>query len=168
MRTIFANRRVLVEGSLFFLIGLVNLAEGLRLKITMRESGLYDIVGPDNYALVLGFAFVITSIIYVVQGEQKSNIRESKLDEESEVKGNWVQVTCIVGVLLLYAILIPTIGYLLASIIFFLLVLIIMGLSSWIFGFIISVVMALIYYILFCYLLGVTVPRGFLEQIFGI
>jgi len=157
------SRRIFFEGMLFLVIGLVNIAEGLRLSFSVRQPGIYDIVGPDRYSLVVGFALVATATIYILaHHKQKPESKEPKMDDEGEGKNGSVKVVGIVGILTLYAILIPTTGYSLASIVFFLLILKILGVSSWIFILILSIGMTLVYYLIFACFLGIILPRGFM------
>lgn len=157
------SRKVLIEGILFLVIGLLNIAESLRLTLTMRQPGIYDVVGPDRYSFIVGFALVTAAVSYIFsQRKQTSNVKERKSNEEKKEKSGLVKVVGIIGILSLYAILIPTIGYFLASVVFFFLMLKILGLSSWILGIILSVGMTLIYLLIFGYFLGVILPKGFI------
>lgn len=148
---------------LFLIIGLVNIAESLRLTLTMRQPGIYDVVGPDHYSFIVGLALITAAIIYLfVHPRQTSTGKRRESNEGTGEGSGLVKVVGIVGILALYAILIPAIGYFLASIVFFCLILKTLGLSSWILSVILSVGMTLIYQLTFGYFLGVILPKGFL------
>lgn len=157
-------KKTLVEGIILVGLGFLSIIEGVRLAIRMRQPGFYDVVGPDRYAMGIGFLLVVAGAIYVFsQMKEKRVIKEPAADKEGEEKKTLVKVVGIVGVVVLYGFLMTIIGYFLASIVFFVLVCKILGVKSWLFNIIFSVAVTVIYQLIFGNFLGVILPQGYIN-----
>lgn len=158
------TKKTLIEGIILVGLGLMSIVEGIRLATRLRQPGFYDVVGPDRYAIGIGFLLVVTGAIYVFsQVKEKPAIKEPTVDKEGEDKETLVKVVGTVGVLALYAFLMPIIGYFLASTVFFVLVSKILGAKSWLFNIIYSVAVTGICQLIFGNCLGVILPQGYIN-----
>lgn len=138
-------------------LGALAIREGIRLAMTMRQPGFYDVVGPDRYLLIVGSALILIGLIHIGSERERR-----KIQGWGEKDQSLTQVLWIVGGLALYVALIPVLGYLSASVVFFLLVMRVLGLSSWMVNGVLSVLMALVFQFIFGKLLGVILPPGIL------
>lgn len=157
-------KKAIIEATILVGLGLISIIEGLRLGSRLRQPGFYDVVGPDRYAIGIGALLVISGIIYFLSQLRRRTVTNEPIAERgNEEKGMLFKVIGIVGILVLYAVLMPIVGYLLASIIFFLLVFKIFGVRSWRSNIIYSVVITAIYQVVFGNFLGVILPQGYIH-----
>jgi hypothetical protein len=161
MRAILAGRMVsLVEGILLIAISLVAMAEGLRLVVYREPNTLYDPLGPGYYALAVSICLLAVSIAYLVTHfRNPPRVETVSIDRKMKVRLVSTVAACAV-----YVILIGIIGYLLATVVFFVLELKIEGLKSWFSVVVLSLVLSGLYYLVFVKLCHMALPKG---MIFG-
>lgn len=147
---------LLIEGILLLVIGLVSLKEGLRLILYKDPVILYDVMGPGDYILLLGLALIATAIIHVVVNYRKPIM--GKVETVRKVMRT--RMISIVVVIMIYTFLIDIVGYLVATIFFFLTEFRVMGIKSWRLNIILSIVLTGFYYIIFIQYCSMVFPRG--------
>ncbi len=147
---------VLIEGILLFVLSFVSLREAVHLIRYRDPHILYDVLGPGYYVLFLSLALMATGIVHLVVHYRK----RVSVERIFVNKGMGIRVLSIVGILALYNFLINITGYLMATIIFFLLEFRAMGIESWKVNVIITVVSSAVYYILFVKCCSMVFPRG--------
>lgn len=154
-------KKALVEGLILVGMGIMAIIECVRLAIRVGHPGHHDVLGPIGYALIIGIFLLITGVAYLFsQGREKPVIKEPAAGKES---GALLKVAGVVGILTLSGFLMTIIGYLLASVVFFVLVSRVLGVKSWLFNIIYSVALALIFQLIFGNLLGVVLPQGYID-----
>ena len=154
------RRTVLIEGAVLIGISLVAIAEGLRLVIYKDPYTLYDPLGPGYYALTVGICLLAVSIVYII-AHYKSPPPIEMVPVDTRMK---VRLVSTVAACALYIILIPVVGYLLATIIFFLLEFRIEGIRPWPLMVVLSLVFSGCYYLLFIRLCNMVLPAGIIFQ----
>lgn len=154
------RQRIIVEGMIFSIIGLLGLYEGIRLARARDLSAVQDSLGPAGYIIMIGLALIIAGAIHIIINYKK-DIDNKKVIVSKEEKITLRMVITIYVSLVVYCLLINFIGYLFSSLIFFLLMFQIFG-FKWFVNAILSVVLSLTFYILFEYLLTMSFPKGML------
>jgi putative tricarboxylic transport membrane protein len=132
--------------------------EGLRLIIYKDPYVLYDPLGPGVYILVLSLGLLVTGIVHFI-----SNYR--KLPGGRKVaasKGMRVQLFSSIGILALYILLVSFVGYLVATLTFFFLELRVAGVRSWRTNIILTLVLSVVYYVIFVKFCDMVFPEGIL------
>lgn len=61
------DRRILVEGALFFMISCLGIIEGLRLEFQKDTQTIHGPIGPGAYVLFPSVLLMITGIAYFVR-----------------------------------------------------------------------------------------------------
>lgn len=152
------RKAVFAEGILLVLIGLVAMVEGLRLVIHKEPNTLYDPLGPGYYAFAVSLCLLAVGVAYLVVHLRKPPEAEmSSVDRKMIVRLISTVATC--GI---YIILIGLIGYLPATIFFFLVELRIEGIGSWLSVTLLSLVASGLYYLVFVRLCNMVFPAGML------
>lgn len=147
---------VLIEGMIPVILGLGSISEGIRL-ITMERIQLYDVLGPGWYSIGVGFALSVIGLVYLISQRKKELERAKTVDKELRKK-----MLYMIGALAIYTVLIDTAGYVLSTVIFFLLIFRVVGYRSWLIIGLMSVGATFCFYLLFGYWLQMVLPRGVL------
>lgn len=153
------KRRVWIEGLLLIAISIVSLIESLRLIIYKDPQTLYDVLGPGYYLLALSLGLMITGIFYLIVHLIKLPRMEKKEETSKEMRFRLFGSFTALG---LYLILINFFGYLVSTFIFFVLEFWIIGIKSWLFNIILSIIVSVAYWIVFVKYCSMVFPRGFL------
>lgn len=157
------NRKVMIEGLVVFGMGILSIAEGIRLTV-MERIQMYDVLGPGNYNIGVGLILVIVSAAYLVsfrKERQKREGRDGENVQKKEFKNKMVTLFVILGV---YLTLIYLGGYPLATLFFFLLINRVVGFRSWLLNGGLSVGVSMAFYVVFVYGLDMIFPRGVLFE----
>ena len=147
---------VLIEGIIPIILGLASIAEGIRL-ITMEKIQLYDVLGPGWYTIGVGFALSILGSAYLISQLKKGLDKAKTVDRELRKK-----MLCMIGALVVYTLLVDTAGYVLSTVIFFLIIFRVVGYRSWLTIGLMSVGISICFYVIFGYWLKMVLPRGIL------
>ena len=149
---------VFIEASILLAIGIVTMGEALRLIVYKDPQALYDELGPGTYLLVISIALMVTGGIHLIYNYRKSKrMRIITLDKKLRNQ--------MIGTILtfaLYTFLVDVLGYLFATVIFFLLEFRIVGVKSWVVDIGLSLLLTATYYAVFVKLCGLVFPRGLL------
>lgn len=150
------NKTVLIEGTLICTMGVSSIVEGIRL-INMKKIQVFDVLGPGKYNLGLGVVLTILGLIYLI-----SHCRKDLVKGKSVERGLRIKMISMIVILGVYSFLINITGYLLASIVFFILIFRTVGFRSWLFIVGLSVGISISYYLIFVQCLSMVFPRGIL------
>ena len=150
--------RLLIEGILLSVIGIVSFIEGLRLILYKDPVILYDALGPGDYILILGLVLIGVAVVHVIVNYRKPIM--GKVQTVS--KEMRTRMISIVVVIMIYTFLIDIVGYLGATIFFFLTEFRVIGIKSWRLNIILSIVLTGVYYIVFVQYGDMVFPRGIL------
>jgi hypothetical protein len=136
--------------------GLVATAEALRLIIYKDPYTLYDPVGPGFYVLALSVGLLIVGV-----GHFAANYREGCIVECAALtSGEIRQLLSAIIVLLLYIVLMSITGYLVATLVFFLLDMRVSGVKSWRINVVLALLLTALYYAIFVRVCEMEFPRG--------
>jgi putative tricarboxylic transport membrane protein len=150
------NLKVLIEGILALVFGLVAMVEGLRLILRKDPYVLYDPLGPGLYVLLLGLGLMAVSVVHFVANHRKFP-GKGRVTASKKMRG---QLFSSIGILALYILLVYFVGYLVATLTFFLLELKVSGVKSWLTNIILTLVLTIIYYVIFVKFCGMVFPKG--------
>jgi putative tricarboxylic transport membrane protein len=145
-----------IEVIVIVFIGLIIVAEGLRLTLFKASNVLYDDVGPGGYLLFLGTVMLAMGVWHLwTSAGTKMDVKKLELADSGEMP-----VIMTIAVIALYILLINIFGYLLATAIFFFLEFRILGVRSWSFTFLLTVMLSILYYVVFVRFCNVVFPNG--------
>jgi hypothetical protein len=151
------NRTALIDGLLFVIVGLICLVEAYRLNVSQDANLLHQELQPGFYIFLLGFALAASGVAHLLFA--------SRSTEPGRTPSSWsmkVRPLYALAALVGYAVLIELVGYLAATIAFFLAVFWIFGVRSWLVNLILSAVFGVGDYLLFVHYLTITFPPGIL------
>lgn len=148
---------VLIEGILLLAISVVATIEGFRLMFQPKDPKLlYDILGPGPYIILIGICMMAVGLSHLFVHYRKSlSIEKVALNQEMRIR-----VVGMIVVLVIYVSLISIVGYLMSTIVFFLLEFRLTGVKSWRVNIILTIATALVYYIIFVHYCQLMFPRG--------
>jgi hypothetical protein len=139
-----------VEGLLLIVPGIIAVLEGwrmTRLKLTVPEA-----IGPGWYVVFLGILLIICGLWYLL------SFAGSKVDVG---RGGFSRRILVVvyglALLAMYAAMVPFVGYLVSTIVFFALTMRLFG-EPWIRSLVISIAVGPIFYFGFVYLANINLP----------
>ena len=159
------NRKIMIEGLVVFAMGLLSIAEGIRLNVTERIQ-MYDVLGPGNYNIGIGLLLLIVSIAYLVSVWKERRRREKGDGGSTEEKTLRTKMAAMFVILAAYIVLIYLAGYPLATLAFFLLINRVVGFRSWLLNGALSVGVSAAFYLVFVYGLDMIFSRGVLFDLF--
>jgi hypothetical protein len=152
------NRRALIEGLLFLIVGMVSVIEGFRLIAEKDPTKVPELFGPGAYVLTLGAALCLVGLLHVI-----SHIREArpsvKGKTDIEMRKKAIRLS---AALALYLVLIYIVGYPVATPIFFSAALWIVGIQSWRSNVALALVLSGAFYLVFVVYCNMIFPRGLL------
>jgi hypothetical protein len=136
----------------------VGTAEGYRL-VTHRDPHVhYDPLGPGFYVIAVSIGLMAIGVLHLAYNYGKLPAREeAPVDRRLRIRMISSILSCAA-----YIFLMSTIGYLLATLIYFLIEFRVEGVKSWRTVVILSLVLAASYYIVFVRLCEMVFPRGIL------
>lgn len=152
------KRTVLIEGILLLVIGLVSAGEGMHLIVDKDPNIIYDMIGPGYYVLLLSIALMATGVVHLIVNYRKRLIME-KVEVTGEMRRRMISI---VAVMAIYTFLIGITGYLVATIVFFLLEFRVIGIKSWRLNVTLTILLTAVYYIVFIRYCDMVFPRGIL------
>jgi hypothetical protein len=157
MRTASSGKTaVFVEAALLIIISVIAMTEGIHLVVRKEPNTLYDPLGPGYYALAVSICLLAVGVAYLVCGI-KTPPEEEVVSVDRKMK---VRLTGMVAACAVYIILISIIGYLVATIVFFLVEFKIEGIGSWLRVAILSLVASCLYYLIFVQICSMIFPAG--------
>lgn len=107
---------------LLCLAGVIVIRDGLRITEALRRPGIYDIVGPDRYLVVVGVLLLICGAGLALQaiGPEAGDDGEPQVETEDSPAphGSLRPMLLLFGALMAYAVTLPWLGYLLSTLLF--------------------------------------------------
>ena len=154
---------LLTELLVIVIVGALSVGDGVRL-ILKQDLHTQDVLGPGFYSVGLGAILVIVGFIHFFAGRGKAaNVKNKPLVTQSaEEKAFKKMMISMVVVMIAYIVLMDFVGYLFASVIFFLLINRIVGFRSWLSNLGVTALMTAAFYLIFVSWLGIVFPRGLL------
>jgi len=169
---------MLALGCAFLLFGAVSVWEALRIGASLRARGTLDLIGPDRYLLGVAVLLLAVALLLLIQGGRA--LRSARLarpaaarpaaaatvnqhasavtaDEPAGSAHAWL-----LGALVAYAILLPLLGYPVATLAFTTAAFRIMGTRHWGTAIIGAVVLTGLCYASFRWIAELPLPRGVL------
>ncbi len=147
---------VLVEGLLLIAVSLIAIGEGLRLVIYKDPYTLYDPLGPGLYALVVGLGLMAVAVAYLVVDHERPSEKEmAPADKTLRLRLALTVAACVI-----YVSIIGVIGYLPATVCFFIMEFKIERIKSWPLVVVLALVLSGLYYLVFVHYCGIVFPRG--------
>ena len=155
VRTKVVNRKTLIETMIMAAFGLVTMVEALRLIIYKDPYVLYDPIGPGFYVLALSVGVLSVGVVHFA-----ANYRKGSIVADAAARGRGMrQLFSSIIVLALYLLLINFVGYLIATLLFFLLQFRVTGVKSWRTNIILTLLFTAVYYVIFVRLCEMVFPR---------
>ena len=154
------GKTVLFEGILLIIISAVAIVEGFRLVIYKPPHVVQDPLGPGLYVILLSLGTMASGVAHLV-AKYKTSVRIENNSTSTEMK---IKVMSVVGVFVLYLFLIPIVGYVVATMIFFFLEFRVSGVKSWLTNIASTLIFSMAYYIIFVKCCEMIFPIGILFQ----
>jgi hypothetical protein len=154
------NKKVLGEVLFILVMGIITMAEGLKLISIKDPAAIYDPIGPGLYLLVVSMMFIGGGIVHLVTNWRKS-IGDQRVVVDKELRRKLIStiVNCAI-----YLLLISTVGYLVSTPIFFFLQFRIEGIRSWLRNLTLTFAISATYYLVFVKYCSLIFPRGLLFE----
>lgn len=152
------NKTVVGEGIFLFVISLVGMTEVYRLMTHKDPYLVYGAIVPGVFVLLASIALMSVSVAHVIANHKEF----PNAKKVAENKQSMIRTIGVVVVFAIYIILIPLVGYLMASIVFFILEFRLAGIKSWLFCFAVGLIAAVCCYVIFVKYCGLVFPRGML------
>ena len=151
--------RVLIEGLLLLVIGLICFVEGVRLVNNIDRNAVKDVLGPGYYILSISILLIIIAIVYILMN-RKLLSESVALQRESAKQASNKIVIRVTLVFLAYILLIYIIGYFFATLIFFFLEFRLTGVKSLKTNVAVSAIVSIVFYIVFIQYCNLVFPHG--------
>jgi hypothetical protein len=156
MTTVPGRKAVYMEGILLLIISITAVIEGLRLVIYRDPYTLYDPLGPGWYFLAVGVCLLIVASAYVITHYKNPPPAEMEpVEKRMKIKLMSTMAACAI-----YMVLITIVGYLPATVIFFVMEFRIEGIKSWVRVAILSLVISGLYWVVFVKYCSMIFPVG--------
>ena len=150
------NKTSLIEGGLLLTIGLVSMAEALRLILHRDPDTLHEPLGPGFYVFIISLVLLTTGLVHLVHSSRQS----SRVEKVHESMGARMRLVATILVYILYVFLISIFGYFLATVIFFIFEFRIAGVRSWKLNVPLTLTASVVNYVIFVHYCSVIFPRG--------
>ena len=148
-------RTRVIEGLLLAVLAVVGIADGV--ASVNRKTFQTEFLSPGWYLVTVSIALLVCIIIYcVMEHKGDESKRDGRMFPTGTTPAVWVSTA-------VYAILIPLIGYALATFLFFATVFYLLGNRSWLRIGIEGLVFAIAFYLSFVNLARVLMPPGWLQ-----
>ena len=152
------SRPAIVNSAIFVILGLGCLAEALRLKLSAPSTGLHQELGPGAYVFLLGACLLLTGIFHFAQ---QRRLPFEGYDGEA-FREALPKFVGIIVCLAAYGGLTIVLGYLSATVLFFIATFALFAVRPWYFCAALSILCSAVLYLLFVHYFGIIFPRGLL------
>jgi hypothetical protein len=154
----------IIESLSVMALACLGMAEAWRLSGAIRTGApFHDVIGPDRYLAGVSLGLFVCGVLSLVGSLKRWRPAEVKKGEETGSR-----VTLVFGVVLalaIYTLLIPVLGYLLATCLFFPVVYYLFGVRPWLKSVVIGLSTSAVFYAIFEYFAEIALPKGLLENI---
>jgi putative tricarboxylic transport membrane protein len=158
---------VLALGLAFLLFGIVSIRDGMRIGGALRARGTLDLVGPDRYLIGVAVLLLAIGALLVLDGYASLRRVRAPASASRPSSGDagstggrthlWLFLALIV-----YAALLPVLGYLIATVAFTAAAFRIMGTVRWRSIALAAVLLTAVCYASFLWIADLPLPRGVL------
>lgn len=155
--------KVLMEGILLLVIGLICLAEGLHLVNNVDPDAVKDVVGPGYYILSVSIILMVIGIVYLLMN-RRILVKKVTLSKEQATKKISMIVIHMTVVLLIYIVLIYIFGYLFSTLVFFFLEFRLAGVKSFKSNVVLAVAVSAVFYFVFIQYCNLVFPHGLFSK----
>ncbi len=156
--------RGLLESLIVISLGVVGMVDAWRLSGVVRGGKVFhDAIGPDRYLGVISIGLLLCGAWKMI-GILR-NLGQEAGKGEGDGKSNVTMVFLVILVLFVYSILLPVLGYLLSTLIFFPVLYSIFGVRSWGKSLVLGLLTAGLFYAIFAHFAEVPLPKGFLGSV---
>lgn len=157
-----------IEGGILAFAGLVTVGDALRLIFYRNPRSIEDITGPGRYLLIVGALLVLAALAYAalqgrefaVSAKSARDTRDAQEVEAPSDREGLSKLLWVFGALVVYAFLMPILGYPISTAVFFLAAFRIFGFRSWWATAGMTVAFAGACYLIFAELFSMPFPRG--------
>jgi hypothetical protein len=154
----------MVESLMVMALACLGIADAWRLSNAIRAGGAFhDVIGPDRYLGVISAGLLVCGVLNLVGG--LSSLRRPEIRRGEEGGSQVTLVAVVISALVIYTLLIPGLGYLMATSIFFPVIYYFFGVRSWVKSVVIGMATAILFYAVFEYFAEIPLPKGLLENI---
>jgi putative tricarboxylic transport membrane protein len=154
----------LLLGITLIVFSAASIVDAARISTNLRQPGVFDIVGPDRYLLGAGALLLVLGVGLVYQGANQLLGRAPRISVHTADSGSNTHLW-LLGSIVLYAMLMPTVGYVIATLVFFLTAFRVMGMRNWAWILGSAVVVTASLAIIFTYAADMPLPRGWVAVI---
>ncbi len=156
-------RTLLIELLVIVGVGLLSIGDGIRL-VLKKELQTSDVLGPGYYSVGMGVVMIIVGAAYFLTQRKKAGGGEAEIAQGQTTENKAYKKTMIgmIVVMIAYILLLDLVGYLLATVAFFLLINRVVGFRTWLANLGATALMTAAFYIVFVSCLGIVFPRGLL------
>ena len=149
---------IVVETVVLLVMSLIGIGQGVYLIRTPDPYAMYDKVGPGGSLILISSLIIVTLIVHLIR--HRKDLSEEKTDPIAE--GTTRRLVRAVATIAIFIVLVDIIGFLPASMVFFLLMLRFLGVRSWPTSIVLSIVFSVSIYLLFVQALNMELPGGLL------
>lgn len=128
-------------------------------------SGGFGPQKPGFFPVIVGVGLVVFGLAFLFRTTVKPDYSLREQADEGHADTRWRTLWTVIVCLVIYAVILKPVGYILATVIFFLAVAWIGGSRKWIRDIIVAVIFSVVIYLGFTELLGVRLPAGLLEGV---
>lgn len=151
------KRATIVEGAILLVVSLTGIVQGFQLNAIKDPQRLALLMGPGTYILVLSFILLITAIVHVLMDYRKGVDIVSTPKTEIHASPKLILM---IAVFALYAFLIDIVGYVIPTVLFFLLEFRLSGVTSWKVNTLLTACLVVSFYYIFIKYCEMVFPHG--------
>lgn len=156
--------RQCLEGAIFAAIGVFSIQDGVRLSAAARREGVFDLIGPDRYIMVIGAILIMIAIAHVANAFITRRVipADGPGVDDAAVENKFGVLVSLTAAFAGYAIFAPLAGYAATTLVFFCVTYFIMGVRGWLGVLGASIITAAVFVLIFSVLSSMPLPRGIL------
>jgi len=155
------KRTLVIECAALLAIGALGLWGGLSAYLRSDARTQSSLLQPGVYVCVLAVALVVTALVYgALSWRRLRASRESRADDA----GAAGHVGLVYAAIVIYGLVLPVLGYVLATVLFLAAEFRLLGVRSWVRIALLTVVTTVAFYVLFVHYGEMVFPRGILGE----
>jgi hypothetical protein len=157
------NKKLLFEVALCLVISLISIYEGFKLTFRGDITAVHYGTGPGLYLLIVSMILAVAAIAHLMINWKRPH-RAEKVAIPREMR---IKLLSTIGNCALYLLLINLVGYLLSTLVFFLLQFRIQEVKPWL-NLLLTFIISTTFYFIFVKYCSLIFPRGILRIGFGL
>jgi hypothetical protein len=155
-------RAGVIESLVVMAVAGIGLGDAWRLSHVLRAGGAFpSAMGPDTYLAAVSAALLLCGAWNLVGARREQ--RAPRAGGGPDARDGLGQVGLVVLLLIAYVAAFPTLGYLLATLIFFPVTFFVFGVRPWTKSLIIGAAVTAVFFVLFAYFAELPLPKGLLD-----